>query len=107
MENNKKQINSTSTLYRIKLTIAREKNFKISHNNEIIVPSLYNSLEEAKCHIQRDIQLRLKNSHYFRSYKKGFDLVYYSKEFSDNTYLSYRIMPTPPFSKSKFRILSA
>ena len=79
--------------YKIKLIISIEKNKKIEYQNEFIVPTLYEKLKEAKFHIFTDIEYRLVNTMYFRSPKKGYDLIKYSKEATINTYLSYDIFP--------------
>ena len=79
--------------YRIKLRIAVEKNLVFTTKNEILVPTLFDSLQDARNEIISDINHRLGDSFYFRSQKMGFDLVRYSQEASLNTYLAYRIIP--------------
>ncbi len=79
--------------YQIKLIVSIEKNKKFMYKNEFIVPKLYDHIKEVQFCILMDIEYRLGNTMYFRSPKKGYDLVCYSKEASVNTYLSYRVFP--------------
>ncbi|RME90381.1 MAG: hypothetical protein D6767_06955 [Candidatus Hydrogenedentota bacterium] len=79
--------------YRIKLIVSIEKNGKFTSRNEILVPSFYRYLDEARADIEEDIRHRLRTSYYFRSQRVGYDLVRYSREASLNTYMAYRIIP--------------
>ena len=86
--------------YRIKLLIAVEKNLRFETRNEILVPTLYETLKQARGNIVADIQHRLKDSFYFRSQKTGYDLVKYTNEAAVNTYLAYRVVPVKsPYQK--------
>ncbi len=79
--------------YRIKLIVAIEQITTIAYRNELIVPIVFKTISEARRHIDIDIKRRLKDSLYFRSQKKGFDLVLYGQLASSNTYLAYRVLP--------------
>lgn len=79
--------------YRIKLIVSIEKDGKFTSRNEILVPSFYTYLDDARADIREDIDHRLKTSFYFRSQRVGYDLVRYSREASLNTYMAYRIIP--------------
>ncbi len=79
--------------YRIKLLIAVEKNYQFNTKNELLVPTFYRRLKDARADIILDIKHRLKDSFYFRSQKYGYDLVKYSREARVNTYMAYRIIP--------------
>ncbi|MDH5720918.1 MAG: hypothetical protein OEZ13_09955 [Spirochaetia bacterium] len=85
--------NNISERYKIKLIVAVEKNSTIGTRNEILIPRVYHSLEEARENIEMDIKSRLKNNMYFRSQKLGYELVRYSQTASVNTYITYRVMP--------------
>ena len=93
LEPTKHNEKNQSICYKIKLIISIEKDKQIEYQNEFIIPTLYKKLKDAQFHILMDIEYRLTNTMYFRSYKKGYDLVKYSKEATVNTYLSYRIFP--------------
>ncbi|MDH5717760.1 MAG: hypothetical protein OEZ22_08990 [Spirochaetia bacterium] len=79
--------------YRVKLIVAVERDNMIKTRNQIIVPKVYDTLEEAQAHVEMDLKYRLSDSLYFRSQKLGYALVRYSREASLNTYISYRIVP--------------
>ncbi len=79
--------------YRIKLIVVIEDNGTFKDKSEYVVPTIYQNLKEAQFHILMDIEYRLGNTMFFRSQKKGFDLVRYARETSLNTYLSYRVLP--------------
>ena len=90
-----KQINTKNTLnesYQIQIQIAIEKNGKIEDTKEWAVPTLYSNIKEAQFYIFMDIEYRLGNTMFFKSQKKGYDLVEYSREATVNTYLAYRII---------------
>ena len=87
------QLDIQYTGYRIKLIIAIEKNGSKTYNNELLVPMIYATLQDAERHIQNDIKKRLTESMYFRSQKIGYDLVLYADTATSNTYLAYRIVP--------------
>jgi len=95
------QLDIHYTGYRIKLIIAIEKNHHFTYNNEMLVPVVYHTLQEAETHIQNDISKRLNESMYFRSQKTGYDLVLYSETASSNTYLAYRIVPVKLTTKEE------
>ena len=82
--------------YRIKLIVTLEKSGRFENRNEIVVPTVYTSLQESQEDIVNDIKYRLDNSMYFRSQRVGYDLVRYGKEATINTYLAYRIIPVKP-----------
>ena len=84
---------STNSGYQIKLIVSTEKNNRIEYKNEFVVPTVYETIKEAQFHIIMDVEHRLLNTMYFRSQKKGYDLVRYSREALVNTYLAYRIIP--------------
>ena len=92
---------TTNKGYKIKLLICIEDNGDFTCRNELVVPSFYINIEEAKLHIKMDITSRLKNELYFRSQKIGFDLIRYNQCASYNTYLSYRIFPVSNKSKKQ------
>ncbi len=81
--------------YQIKLIVSIEKNQIIDCKNDFLVPTIYKQVKEAQFHIIMDVEHRLADSMYFRSPKKGYDLIRYSREASVNTYLTYRIIPKP------------
>jgi len=78
--------------YRIQLTVAVYKNKKLAYKNEVIVPTWYTRRSEARAHIKKEIQKRLKESDFFISPRVDYDLVRYSQEGSCNTYIRYRII---------------
>ena len=82
--------------YRIKLIVTIEKQGHFKNRNEIVIPTIYTSLQESQEDIMNDIKFRLQNSLYFRSQRVGYDLIRYGKEASINTYLAYRIIPVKP-----------
>ena len=81
--------------YQIKLSVSIEKNQLIEYKNEFLVPTVYEQVKEAQFHIIMDVEHRLANTSYFRSPKKGYDLIRYSREASVSTYLTYQIIPIP------------
>lgn len=87
--------------YRIKLIVAIEQETTIAYRNELIVPIVFKTITEARRHIDIDIKRRLKDSLYFRSQKKGFDLVLYSHLAASNTYLAYRVLPLKAEDKAQ------
>jgi hypothetical protein len=78
--------------YRIQLTVAVYKNKKLAYKNEMIVPTWYTRRSEARAHIKKEINKRLKESDFFISPRVDYDLVRYSQEGSCNTYIRYRII---------------
>jgi hypothetical protein len=83
---------SKEVFYRIQLTVAVYKNKKLAYKNEVIVPTWYTRRSEARAHIKKEIQKRLKESDFFISPRVDYDLVRYSQEGSCNTYIRYRII---------------
>ncbi|GIX42802.1 MAG: hypothetical protein KatS3mg129_2535 [Leptospiraceae bacterium] len=78
--------------YRIQLTVAVYKNKKLAYKNEMVVPTWYTRRSEARAHIKKEINKRLKESDFFISPRVDYDLVRYSQEGSCNTYIRYRII---------------
>jgi hypothetical protein len=72
--------------------VAVYKNKKLAYKNEVIVPTWYTRRSEARAHIKKEIQKRLKESDFFISPRVDYDLVRYSQEGSCNTYIRYRII---------------
>jgi hypothetical protein len=83
---------SKEVFYRIQLTVAVYKNKKLAYKNEMIVPTWYTRRSEARAHIKKEINKRLKESDFFISPRVDYDLVRYSQEGSCNTYIRYRII---------------
>lgn len=79
--------------YKIKLSVAVEKNGVFDASNELLLPCIYPSEHMAKSDIERDQKDRLAETYYFRSNKEGYDLVRYNHEHTSNTYLSYALVP--------------
>lgn len=80
------------TQFRIRLTVAVYKDKKLVYRNDMTVPTRYRRRSEARAHVKKEIQDRLKNSNFFISPRVDFDLVRYTQEASCNTYLRYRII---------------
>ncbi|MCB1140317.1 MAG: hypothetical protein KDK23_16285 [Leptospiraceae bacterium] len=78
--------------FRIQLTVAVYKNKRLTYKNDMIVPTVYNRRSEARAHIKKEIQDRLKNTDFFISPRVDYDLVRYTNEATCNTYLRYRIV---------------
>ena len=82
----------TQKRYRIKLTVAVYKDKKLSYRNDMYVPTVYVKRSEARHHVKKEISERLLHSNFFLSPRVDFDLVRYTQEASNNTYLRYRIV---------------
>lgn len=78
--------------FRIQLTVAVYKNKRLTYKNDMVVPTVYNRRSEARAHIKKEIQDRLKNTDFFISPRVDYDLVRYTNEATCNTYLRYRIV---------------
>ncbi|MBU42931.1 MAG: hypothetical protein CMN76_06915 [Spirochaetaceae bacterium] len=78
--------------FRIQLTVAVYKLKRLTYKNDMIVPTVYHRRSEARAHIKKEIQDRLKNTDFFVSPRVDYDLVRYTNEASCNTYLRYRIV---------------
>ncbi|MCS7204657.1 MAG: hypothetical protein NZ853_03070 [Leptospiraceae bacterium] len=78
--------------YRIQLTVAVYKDKKLAYKKEVIVPTWYTRRSEAREHIRKEIERRLKETDFFISPRVDYDLVRYTQEGSVNTYIRYRII---------------
>lgn len=78
--------------YRIQLTVAVYKNKQLFYKSEVLVPTWYSRRSEAREHIRKEIERRLRESDFFISPRVDYDLVRYSHEGSINTYIRYRIV---------------
>lgn len=78
--------------YRVKVTVSTEREGMLSHTNEFLLSEIFSSLQQALDRVNEDIHFKLNNSLYFRSQKKGYDLVYYSQVAQLNTYIAYRVI---------------
>jgi hypothetical protein len=79
--------------YKIKLSVAVEKNGVFDASNELLLPCIYPSEHMAKADIERDKKDRLMETYYFRTNRAGYDLVRYNHEHTCNTYLCYALIP--------------
>ena len=78
--------------FRIQLTVAVYREKKLAYRNEMVVPTWYTRRSEARAHIKKEIQKRLKESDFFLSPRVDYDLVRYTNEATCNTYIRYRIV---------------
>lgn len=92
--------------YRVKIQYSLQIDNHFWRSNEFVFPKTFSSIKSAQKKIKEDIRERLNNSYFFRSYIHGYELVHYSKMASQNTYISYKIIPTrvndKPASSGKF-----
>lgn len=80
--------------YRVKMVISLEIGTEFATHNELLMPEIHTRLNSARKLIAADMKRRLQRSYYFRSQKKGFDLVRYNLETRLNTYITYRVVKT-------------
>lgn len=87
--------------YRIKIQYSLQINGKFWRTNEFIFPQNFTSLGKAQEKINQDIEQRLKEGNFFRSYIYGFDLVRYSNVACKNTFIAYKIVPIGALDKKR------
>jgi len=78
--------------FRIQLAVAVYRDKQLAYRNEMIVPTWYTRRSEARSHIKKEIQKRLRESDFFLSPRVDYDLVRYADEATCNTYIRYRIV---------------
>jgi len=78
--------------YRLKLLIAIQNSDGFATRNEIMMPEVFASMDDALEFAFKDIDEKIHRGKYFRSQVYGFDLVHYHNVASYNTYIAYRVV---------------